>query len=169
MSKVIIIRGPSGSGKTTIARSIERKEDEAKYGKGHTRIMGATYGPRVVFHEADQFFTSEFGDEYNFDPTKLSQAHRWCQLNVERTILIGCDAIVSNTSMSKWELNPYLQLAEQYGCELEVWRTPGPWDAETLFARNIHGVPLATLEKQISKYQPLDDEQEWSNMDIFNE
>ena len=167
MVKLIILRGPSGSGKTTIARSIEREADEAKYGKGTTRTMGMLWMPQVTVHEADLFFIT--GPKYNFDASKLSQAHRWCQLDVERRIVGNVPAvIVSNTNMGMWELNPYLQLAKQYDCELEVWRTPGPWDPEVLNSRNVHGVPLASLEKQIKKYQPLDNEQEWTNMEVFN-
>jgi len=148
MKKLIIVRGPSGSGKSTIARHL---------GETHDEVMS-------VF-EADMYFESYSG--YNFDAGQLGNAHRWCQLNAERSMFRGEDLIVANTSMTHWELNPYLQLAEKYGYTVEAWRTPGPWDPDVLFERNLHGVPLETLKKQINKYEPLDIEREWTDLSIF--
>ena len=139
--KLIIIRGASGTGKSTIAEYLRVEKDAVRV-------------------EADFYFG--IGDTYEFDPKALGKAHGWCQKTTARFMLQKLPTIVvSNTSMTKWELNPYLQLAKQYDYDVEVYRTPGPWDADTLFARNVHGVPLATLQKQIKKYQPLDDETEW--------
>lgn len=156
--KLIIIRGASGTGKSTIASHLQNLLD-------------------APIHEADNFWLrSWFGgqndsgcSEYKFDPKKLGQAHMWCQLNVEKQLHEGVKTvIVSNTSMALREMRPYLNLAEEYGYEIEVIRTPGPWDASVLFERNVHGVPLATLEKQISKYQPHETETEWTDLSVFN-
>jgi len=155
MSKIIILRGPSGSGKSTIANFLANEYDDRRNSDG--RIM--------AMMEADMFFDGQNG--YTFDASKLGQAHRWCQLSTERAMLHGDDLIVSNTGITNWEMDPYLRLAEQYGYAIDVWRTPGPWDADVLFGRNVHGVPLATLEKQIRKYQPHPDEVEWTDMSIF--
>jgi len=153
MSKLIIVRGPSGSGKTTLAMHLG-----AEYGE-------VTAGDIMPVFEADTYFEGQNG--YKFDASQLGSAHRWCQLNAERSMFHGEDLIVSNTSMTNWELNPYLQLAEKYGYTVEIWRTPGPWDADVLFERNVHGVPLVTLQKQVRKYQPLDNEREWEDLTIF--
>jgi predicted kinase len=147
MKKLIIIRGPSGSGKTTIAASIGRHQDYS-----------------VSWHEADDFFVGEDG-EYHFNPQYLGQAHKSCQDSVrvemcyERSIIV-----VSNTSMKRWEMNPYLQLAREFDYDIEVIRTPGPWNAQESFERNLHGVPLTTIEKQIAKYEPYEGEFEWPDI-----
>lgn len=155
MSKLIILRGPSGSGKSTIASHLQDKYD-------------------APIHEADSFFErswfhkAQHKQHYFFDAAKLGQAHAWCKLGVEKHLIEEVEVvIVSNTSMTKWEVEPYLKLAAEYGYEIEIIRTPGPWDAKTLFERNIHDVPLATLEKQIRKYQHHQTEREWIGMSIF--
>lgn len=154
MSKLVILRGPSGSGKSTIARFLALDYADRQGGQCMQML------------EADMFFEGQNG--YAFDASKLGQAHNWCQLSAERAMVHNDDLIVSNTGITNWEMKPYLKLAEQYGYHVEVWRTPGPWDAQVLFSRNIHGVPLATLEKQIRKYQPHPGEKEWTHMSIFS-
>ena len=133
MGKLIILRGPSGSGKSSIAN--------------HLRVD--RFGDiSTSWFEADHFFG--MGEDYNFDASKLGQAHGWCKAQVRARMDGECDQIiVSNTSMTNWEMKPYLELAEEYGYELEILRTPGPWEADILFQRNVHGVPLGTLQKQI--------------------
>jgi predicted kinase len=151
MKNLILLRGPSGSGKSTIANHL---------------LVSDFSDLEVSWHEADHFFGR--GDDYKFDASKLSEAHSTCQSDVRKCMEHGYDRIiVSNTSMARWEMNPYLQLAREHAYNVVVLRTPGPWDAEILQARNVHGVPLKTLTKQIAKYQPHEDEQEWTNMAIF--
>jgi predicted kinase len=143
MKRLVLLRGPSGSGKSTIAKAV---------------------GGEIF--ETDKFW--ERKGPYDFDPSKLGLAHSWNQTNVRTACNFDVElVVVANTSMTRWEMKPYLDMAEKYGYTVEVLRTPGPWDPEVLFERNVHGVPLATLRKQINKYQPHDDETEWTDMSIF--
>jgi len=147
MKKLIILRGPSGSGKSTLANHLSA-------------------GVVSVF-EADKYFA--YDHDYKFDVDQLGNAHNWCRMGVERQMFHRVElVIVSNTSTTKWEMKPYLELADKYDYEVEIIRTPGPWDAAVLFERNIHNVPLATLEKQINRYKPHEDETEWTDMSIFS-
>lgn len=152
--KLIILRGPSGSGKSTIASHLKN-------------VHSAPY------HEADHYFNRSWllngqMDEYLFDASKLGDAHAWCRMRVKKHMFEQVPVvIVSNTSMTLWEMNPYLDLAQEYNYEVEVWRTPGPWDANVLFKRNVHNVPLNVLEKQINKYQPTKNEKEWTDLSVF--
>jgi len=72
----------------------------------------------AVNFEADMFFME--GNEYKFDPTKLKQAHQWCQNQVEITMKLSDNVIgdkriaVSNTFTQEWEMKPYYELAEKY-------------------------------------------------------
>ena len=143
MKKLIILRGPSGSGKTTIAKTI----------------VDTSQG-RSVRHEADDFFHKD--GPYNFDASKLGQAHGHCQSGVRASMASGTDTvIVSNTSMARWELNPYLALAKEFGYDVKIYRVKGPWDAKLFASRNLHGVSEANIQKQINKYQPLESEEEY--------
>lgn len=159
MPQLILLRGPSGSGKSTIARSLWRGrfEDDPSFVK--------TEGSH--WFESDQFFVDE-GGKYHFNIAKLSAAHKWNQLQVERAMLHGSPlVIVSNTFIAHWEMERYLELAEEYKYERRLIRTPGPWDAEILFHRNKHNVPMDVLKRHISGYQPHDEDELWTDMSIF--
>lgn len=69
-----IVRGLPGSGKSTFAKSLG----------------GVNY-------EADMFFINENG-EYNFDPSKLKDAHNWCRHKAMDSMKSGEPiVVVSNT------------------------------------------------------------------------
>lgn len=125
----------------------------------------------VPTHEADKFFMNpnSFEEQYRFEPGMLGAAHRYCQLGVEREMYHHAPlVVVSNTGTRLKEIQPYIDLAELYNYEVEIIRTPGPWDPQVLFERNTHNVPLATIEKQLARYAEHPDETEWSDMTIFN-
>jgi hypothetical protein len=61
------------------------------------------------------------GNEYKFNPLKLKQAHAWCQdqvrismKNSDRTIG-DLRIAVSNTFTQEWEMEPYIEMAKEYG------------------------------------------------------
>ena len=92
MSKLILLRGLPGAGKSTLAKTFE----------------GARH------FEADMFFMDENGN-YNFDVTRLREAHEWCRNNVDNTMSFGIDVVVSNTFTQKWEMDAYYELAKKHG------------------------------------------------------
>jgi S-methylmethionine-dependent homocysteine/selenocysteine methylase len=59
------------------------------------------------------FFLDENGN-YNFDATKLREAHEWCRNNVDNTMSFGIDVVVSNTFTQKWEMDAYYELAKKH-------------------------------------------------------
>ena len=132
MSKtLIILRGLPGTGKSSFAEFM--------------------WSSSVVC-EADQYFYDEQGN-YNFDISKLGEAHRWCQSQVEEAMKpqdynkYGSEIVVSNTSTTEKELQPYLDLAEEFGytvVSLIVENRHG--------SRSVHNVPDETLEKMRSRF-----------------
>jgi predicted kinase len=125
MEKVLyIVRGIPGSGKSTFAKTL---------GGQH--------------YEADMFFINENG-EYNFDFTKIKDAHQWCQGMVKTDMILEYPKIVvSNTSTQEWELEVYFELAKEYGYtvfSVVVENRHG--------GVNQHGVPEDKLEQMRNRF-----------------
>lgn len=89
--KLILIRGLPGSGKSTLADLF--------------------FGVAVC--EADQYFYDEHG-VYNFDSSKLGEAHSACQANVIKNLSLGFSCVVSNTSTTEKEVKVYQDIADNY-------------------------------------------------------
>jgi predicted kinase len=106
MEKMIyLVRGIPGSGKSTLAKTL---------GGQH--------------YEADMFFINENG-EYNFDFTKIKNAHQWCQGMVKIDMRLEYPKIVvSNTSTQEWEMEPYFNLAKEFG-----------YSVFSVIVENVHG------------------------------
>jgi len=163
MARILyIIRGPSGTGKSTIAQHIS--EQIVAETTPHELNRCIEYGNLPPVIEADDFW----GPNYAFNPEFIGDAHKWCQLNVKREMIAGSKhIIVSNTSIKNRDMKAYIDMAEQFGYEVDIIRTPGPWSVEDSNTRNVHGVPLFALEKQHGGYQEHPNEREWNDRSIF--
>ncbi len=131
---LLIIRGIPGCGKSTFAKSI--------------------WSDGIIF-EADKFFINEKG-EYNFDVTKIKDAHAWCQSEVETLMKYQIEnvpfgfgeVVVSNTFTQEWEMEPYMKLAEKYNYRvfsLIIENRHGN--------KNQHNVPDETIKKMVDRFQ----------------
>ena len=125
-----LLRGLPGAGKSTFAQFFKT----------------------LYWFEADKYFEDEEGN-YNFDASKLREAHQWCKDKVE----FHMDApngfppsliVVSNTFTQEWEMEPYYKLAEQYGYKvfsIIVENRHG--------SVNEHGVPQEKLEQMKNRFE----------------
>lgn len=116
MPDLVILRGLPGSGKTTLAKESDR-----------------------VHYEADKFFEYETGN-YEFDRTKLAEAHKWCQDSVKIALMNKNKVIVSNTFVRLWEMQPYIDMCKELGKTYEIQVATGNF-------KNIHGVPDEAIER----------------------
>lgn len=135
---LIIIRGVQGSGKTTLAQMIMRSE-------GYTERWGPD--DRWCHFEADMYFINPITGEYIFDGTKIGQAHRWCECNVNESMKEGKNIIVSNMFVKRKEMQVYLEMAEKYGYSTQEIICKGNFP-------NSHGVAKEKVEgrKQAFEY-----------------
>lgn len=120
---LILLRGIPGSGKSTLAERL-----------GHP------------YFEADQFFYHN--GHYKFDASRLGEVHATCQARVKDAMLSNMPTIVvSNTSTTEREIEPYKKLADQYG-----------YDFVSLIVENRHGnasvhnVPHDKLEAMKARF-----------------
>ena len=125
MEKILTIcRGIPGSGKSTFAKTL---------GGQH--------------YEADMFFINENG-EYNFDVTKIKDAHKWCQSFFETDMVLEYPKIVvSNTFTQEWEMEPYFKLTKEYG-----YKTFSIVVENRHGGTNEHGVPEDKIEQMKNRF-----------------
>ena len=92
---LILLRGLPGSGKSTLAKVLVGDKD-------------------YCHKEADMFFVDSDGN-YNFDPSKIKDAHDWCKEELE--FYMGYEhspVVVSNTFTQAWEMEAYMELAKSW-------------------------------------------------------
>ena len=131
-SKVLfLVRGLPGSGKSSIAAAI---------------------APKSV--SADDFFMQ--GDKYLFDPMKLADAHAYCQNTTAHFLSlheVGSVA-VANTFTSRWEMEPYLLMAQTAGARVVVIDTfDAGLDDDSLSRINLHGVPVEAIAAMRARFE----------------
>ena len=130
MKELFLLRGLPGAGKSTLAKSIGGMHVEAD----------------MFFMEPSLKFRTVH--TYKFDPSKLKEAHAWCQKSVEVCMLSELRVVVSNTFTQEWEMKPYYDLAEKHG-----------YRVYSLIVENRHGgvnehnVPQEVLEKMKNRFE----------------
>merc|ERR1712012_1226232 len=137
---MIILRGLPGSGKSTLARKVK------------------DFLPQAEICSADLFFTDHQSGEYRFDRSQLSEAHSSCKKAAESLCQVWSPVIViDNTNVQKFEIFPYIQLANRYRYSVLVLETSTPWakNAEELARRNTHGVTKEVIAKRLRQWQPF--------------
>jgi len=122
-------------------------------GSGKTSFASAIWNDYAVC-EADKFFYDKEGN-YNFDATKLKEAHVWCKNEVESRMIehqnnqqYYPEIAVSNTFTQEWEMEDYFKLAEKYGYKvvsLIIENRHG--------GQNVHGVPEDKLQIMKDRFQ----------------
>jgi predicted kinase len=129
MEKILyIVRGIPGSGKSTFAKTLVTKD--------------------YCHKEADMFFIDRDGN-YNFNPSQIKDAHKWCQEEMNFLMrLEHSPVVVSNTFTQEWEMDPYFEMAKEYGYKIF-----------TIVVENRHGgvndhnVPDEVLTKMRDRFE----------------
>ena len=130
MREIILLRGIPGSGKSTLAKMF----------------------PTAFWVEADKYFEDEDGN-YNFNASKLKEAHQWCRdrvnLFMDPPNKYPADLIVvSNTFTQEWEMDAYYELAKQYGYRVHSLIVENRHSGV-----NQHGVPEDKLRAMKDRFE----------------
>ena len=124
MKNLILFRGIPGSGKSSLAESLCNE-----------------------VWSADMYF--EKHGEYIFDPSKIKDAHEWCQAHVENSMHDGNDKIgVANTFTMDWEMQHYFDLAKKYGYRISTIIVENRHGS-----KNLHDVPEDKIEQMKNRFE----------------
>lgn len=130
MKALFLLRGLPGAGKSTLAKTIGG-----------------------VHFEADMYFLDE-NSEYKFDPSKLKEAHAWCQGSVSAAMILNHTAgenekiVVSNTFTQEWEMEAYYKLAKDWGYTVFSLIVENRHNGV-----NTHGVPEDKLQMMKDRFE----------------
>ena len=126
MKELFLLRGLPGAGKSTLAKSLNNS-----------------------YYEADAYFQRGLNDVYQFDASKLKQAHEWCRDLVWMDMLKNEPKIVvSNTFTQEWEMKPYFELAEKH-----EYRVYSIIVENRHGGVNQHGVPEEKLQQMADRFE----------------
>jgi predicted kinase len=133
MKELFLIRGSPGAGKSTFANFIWNE---------------------YAICEADKFFVDKEGT-YNFDASKLREAHEWCRDEVETRMKDNTlnpqyypEIVVSNTFTQEWEMEAYYELAKKYGYTVFSLIVENRHNGV-----NEHGVPADKLDQMRNRFE----------------
>ena len=125
MSKLTLIRGLPGSGKSTMARKIALE-------------TGALHV------EADMWIN--YSEKWRKESVKM--AHAICQEQAHKALYYGRDAVVSNTFTQRWEMQPYLDMAEITSAQVEIITATGDYGS-------IHDVPDEVIQAMRERWEEV--------------
>lgn len=128
--ELFLVRGVPGSGKTTLASTIESLSDE------------------VFKVAADDFFVGEDGN-YDFEKSKLGEAHDFCREKTEEAMNENYGLIlVHNTFVQRWEMLDYFNLALTNNYRVHTLVTENRHESNS-----IHDISSSKLEEKRKNFE----------------
>lgn len=132
---MFVMRGFPGSGKTTLAE-----------------ILAYLY-PGAVICSADHFFLRN--GSFHWNPKRWKDAHLACQKRAEEACQSGKVIIVDNSNIKVWEMQFYLNLANDFSYITVLVEPKTSWrkELDQLAARTVHDVTSEFIRRKMEEYQ----------------
>lgn len=141
--RMILIRGLPGSGKSTLAGTLfhDRYFDR----QAHTGYLV----------EADHYRIIDGKYIYDADQNFLAQS--WCCSEAFRRLQRQDIVFVANVFAKREHIFPYLEFARKLEVRVLLVETSTDWsrDVSALAAKNIHDVPLESIESMMATWETL--------------
>ena len=135
---IFVLRGLPGAGKSTLAEILASSKGEKE---------------TSVICSADHYQVDEKGD-YKFSYENLGYAHGKCQAKFAQSIKDGINVIiVDNTNTLHREFKDYEKQGKEAGYRVFIVAV-GTLDRQLSYSRNSHDVPMDSINKMASRWQP---------------
>lgn len=123
-----IIRGLPGSGKTTYAYNNYKN---------------------TIILEADMLCIQN--GNYIFEANKIKEHHNSIHNIVEIVLSNNSDCIITGTLTRKWEIEPYIKLANKYNQKYQIIKLIANYNT-------IHNVPIETIKAMKDRWESVEGE-----------
>ena len=166
---MVIMRGIPGSGKSHAARKYLEDNSFRRINYNERRAYLAFSERYGLILSTDDYW----GEDYNFIPAKMKEAHEWNQNRADESALLefGC-IVIDNTNTVAWEWEPYLHIAKNHDYDVTILYPDTPWwnvaernmrignildsDVAEFENRNTHGVPEQIIRRMMERFQFTD-------------
>lgn len=138
MVKMLVIRGLPGSSKSTLASSLNES------------LKGIILSTDSVLCDSN--------GTYLFSPDYMGLAHSLNTAKCKEVCRRGLNVIIDNTNTTTKEVQPYYDIAMEYGYDFEMVIPSTDWafDVEECFKRNTHNVPFETIQRMRNRFESND-------------
>lgn len=126
MTALYLIRGVPGSGKTTLGNRLKEA--------GLVDYVCST----------DDYMVGP-DSKYRFDAARLRECHERCRISTRNRLSKGWSVAVCNTFTRRWEMQSYIDMADDLNCTLYFIRCEGDYV-------NIHGVPEEKVAEMRARF-----------------
>ena len=122
--QLVLVRGLPGSGKSTFAQALAATD--------------------FKHFEADMYHMRN--GVYEFDASRVRDAHKWCQESAMAALLEGKSVVVSNTFTQKFEMQPYRDFAAEHDITVHIVEMKRNFGS-------VHNVPFDVLERMAARWE----------------
>jgi predicted kinase len=123
LAQLVLFRGLPGAGKTTMAQVL--------------KAIGYKH------FEADTYFV--VNGKYEYDKSKLWEAHEMCKMNTQQALLLGERVVVSNTFTRLVHIHPYLKMGAE---SIQIVEATGKW-------QSVHDISRERVGGMASQWETL--------------